>query len=151
MIDQWGRNIDYLRISVTDRCNLRCVYCMPEEGVKNLKHEEILSFKEILMIVESVSQLRIRKIKITGGEPLVRKGIVNLIRSIKEADGIEEVTMTTNGVLLGDMANDLVEVGLDSINISLDTLTSTNFNKITRRNCLDKVLFGIKKSCEAWT
>jgi GTP 3',8-cyclase len=133
MFDSIGRNIDYLRISVTDRCNLRCVYCMPETGVENLEHKEILTYKEILSVVKVASQLGIRKIKITGGEPLVRKGIVNLIRRIKDVDGIEEVTMTTNGVLLGDMAEKLLEAGLDRVNVSLDTLNSTSFNKITRR------------------
>lgn len=145
MVDSSGRNIEYLRISVTDRCNLRCVYCMPECGIENLEHDEILTFKEIMLIVKTVSQLGIHKIKITGGEPLVRKGIVNLVRRIKDIDGIEEITMTTNGVLFGDMADSLAEAGLDSVNISLDTLNSTNFNKITRRDCLDKVKFGLKK------
>lgn len=148
MVDSSGRNIDYLRISVTDRCNLRCVYCMPENGIENLKHEEVLTFKEILLIAKAVSQLGISKIKITGGEPLVRKGIVNLVRRIKDIDGIKEITMTTNGVLLGDMAYDLVQAGLDGVNISLDTLDSESFNKITRRNCLDKVMYSIKKAAE---
>lgn len=148
MVDSSGRNIEYLRISVTDRCNLRCVYCMPECGIENLEHDEILTFKEIMLIVKTVSQLGIRKIKITGGEPLVRKGIVNLVRRIKDIDGIEEITMTTNGVLFGDMADSLAEAGLDSVNISLDTLNSTSFNKITRRDCLDKVKFGLKKAVE---
>jgi cyclic pyranopterin phosphate synthase len=121
---------------------------MPEEGVKNLEHDEILTFKEIMLIVKAVSQLGIRKIKITGGEPLVRKGIVNLVRRIKDIDGIEEITMTTNGVLLGSMADDLAEAGLDAVNISLDTLNDSCFNKITRRDCLDKVKFGLKKSME---
>jgi len=148
MVDSSGRNIEYLRISVTDRCNLRCIYCMPETGIKNLEHDEILTFKEIMLIVKAVSQLGIRKIKITGGEPLVRKGIVNLVRRIKDIDGIEEITMTTNGVLLGDMADDLAEAGLDAVNISLDTLNGSCFNKITRRDCLDKVKFGLRKSME---
>jgi len=148
MIDRCGRNIDYLRISVTDRCNLRCVYCMPEEGVKNIKHNDILTFKEILMIVKAGCQLGIRKIKITGGEPLVRKGIVNLIRAIKAVEGIEEVTITTNGVLLGDMAESLVEAGLSSVNVSLDTLNSTSFCKITRKDCFEKVMHGLKKALE---
>ncbi|AVK50949.1 cyclic pyranopterin phosphate synthase MoaA [Clostridium sp. MF28] len=148
MVDSSGRNIEYLRISVTDRCNLRCVYCMPECGIENLEHDEILTFKEIMLIVKTVSQLGIHKIKITGGEPLVRKGIVNLVRRIKDIDGIEEITMTTNGVLFGDMADSLAEAGLDSVNISLDTLNSTSFNKITRRDCLDKVKLGLKKAVE---
>jgi len=147
MIDGTGRKIDYLRISVTDRCNLRCVYCMPENGIESLGHEEILTFKEILAIVKAVSQLGIRKIKITGGEPLVRKGIVNLIRRIKDIDGIEEVTMTTNGVLLGPMAEELSEAGLDAVNVSLDSMNSESFCRITRRDCLGEVLDGIRKAC----
>ncbi len=149
MVDGIGRKIDYLRISVTDRCNLRCLYCMPEAGIEYLEHEEILTYKEILTIVKVVSQLGIRKIKITGGEPLVRKGIINLIRRLKDIDGIEEVTMTSNGVLLGDMAEELAGAGLDSVNVSLDTLNKTNFNSITRRDCLDKVIYGIKKAVDA--
>jgi cyclic pyranopterin phosphate synthase len=148
MLDRYGRNIDYLRISVTDRCNLRCVYCMPEKGIENLKHEDILSYKEILTIIKAISQLGIRKIKITGGEPLVRKGIVNLVRSIKAVKGIEQVTMTTNGILLGDMAEELACAGLHSVNISLDTLNRASFCKITRRDCFDKVLYSLKKSVE---
>ena len=100
MLDKLNRKIDYLRISVIDRCNLRCVYCMPEEGVESIPHEEILTYDEILRICETVSQLGIKKIKITGGEPLVRKDIVNLIRDIKNLDKIEQVTLTTNGILL---------------------------------------------------
>ena len=100
MIDKLNRNIEYLRISVTDRCNLRCVYCMPEEGIENIPHDKILSYDEILRICKCVSKLGIKKIKITGGEPLVRKDIVSLIRDIKNIDGIEQVTLTTNGVLL---------------------------------------------------
>ena len=147
MLDGIGRNIDYLRISVTDRCNLRCVYCMPEKGVDSLGHGEILTFKEILSIAKAVSQLGIRKVKITGGEPLVRKGIVNLIRRIKDIDGIEEVTMTTNGVLLGAMAGELADAGLDAVNVSLDSMNSASFCRITRRDCLGEVLDGIRKAC----
>ena len=148
MLDSCGRNIEYLRISVTDRCNLRCVYCMPECGVENLEHKEILTFKEIIRIVEVASQLGIRRIKITGGEPLVRKDIVNLVRRIKNIDDIEEVTMTTNGVFLGDMAESLHVAGLDCVNISLDTLNSKSFNRITRRDCFYKVIFALKKAVD---
>ena len=118
MLDKLNRKIDYLRISVIDRCNLRCVYCMPEEGVESIPHEEILTYDEILRICETVSQLGIKKIKITGGEPLVRKDIVNLIRDIKNLDKIEQVTLTTNGILLYDMLDDLYDAGIDAINIS---------------------------------
>ena len=146
MLDKLNRKIDYLRISVIDRCNLRCVYCMPEEGVESIPHEEILTYDEILRICETVSQLGIKKIKITGGEPLVRKEIVNLIRDIKNLDKIEQVTLTTNGILLYDMLDDLYDAGIDAINISLDTLKEDNFKQITRRDGLEKVLMAIDKA-----
>ena len=146
MLDKLNRKIDYLRISVIDRCNLRCVYCMPEEGLERIPHEEILTYQEILRIGESVSQLGIKKIKITGGEPLVRKDIVNLIRDIKNLDKIEQVTLTTNGILLYDMLDDLYDAGIDAINISLDTLKEDNFKQITRRDGLEKVLMAIDKA-----
>lgn len=146
MLDKLNRKIDYLRISVIDRCNLRCVYCMPEEGVESIPHEEILTYDEILRICETVSQLGIKKIKITGGEPLVRKDIVNLIRDIKNLDKIEQVTLTTNGILLYDMLDDLYDAGIDAINISLDTLKEDNFKQITRRDGLEKVLMAIDKT-----
>ena len=146
MLDKLNRKIDYLRISVIDRCNLRCVYCMPEEGVESIPHEEILTYDEILRICETVSQLGIKKIKITGGEPLVRKDIVNLIRDIKNLDKIEQVTLTTNGILLYNMLDDLYDAGIDAINISLDTLKKDNFKQITRRDGLEKVLMAIDKA-----
>lgn len=146
MLDKLNRKIDYLRISVIDRCNLRCVYCMPEEGIESIHHDEILTYDEILRICEIVSELGIRKIKITGGEPLVRKDIVNLIRDIKNIDKIEQVTLTTNGILLHEMLDDLYDAGIDAINISLDTLNKDNFKKITRRDGLEKVLMSIDKA-----
>ena len=146
MLDKLNRKIDYLRISVIDRCNLRCVYCMPEEGIESITHDEILTYDEILRICEIVSELGIRKIKITGGEPLVRKDIVNLIRDIKNIDKIEQVTLTTNGILLHEMLDDLYDAGIDAINISLDTLNKDNFKKITRRDGLEKVLMSIDKA-----
>lgn len=146
MLDKLNRKIDYLRISVIDRCNLRCVYCMPEEGIESIPHDEILTYDEILRICEIVSESGIRKIKITGGEPLVRKDIVNLIRDIKNIDKIEKVTLTTNGILLHEMLDDLYDAGIDAINISLDTLNKDNFKKITRRDGLEKVLMSIDKA-----
>ena len=104
MIDKYGREIDYLRISLTDRCNLRCIYCMPEEGVKSLSHAEILTYDEILRICRCAADLGIRKIKLTGGEPLVRKGCASLAKQIKAIPGIEKVTLTTNGILLATAA-----------------------------------------------
>lgn len=145
MIDKLNRKIDYLRISVTDRCNLRCVYCMPEEGLENIPHEEILSYDEIIRICKCVANLGIKKVKITGGEPLIRKDIVSLIRDIKKIEGIEQVTITTNGVLLYDMAQDLVEAGIDAVNVSLDTLDREKFLKITRRDKYENISKAIDK------
>lgn len=145
MIDKLNRNIEYMRISVTDRCNLRCVYCMPEEGVENIPHEEILSYDEIIRICKCISNLGIKKIKITGGEPLVRKDITKLIKDIKLIDGIEEVTITTNGVLLYEKAQELYEAGIGAVNISLDTLDKDKFQKITRRDRFEDVSKAIDK------
>jgi len=145
MIDKLNRKIEYMRISVTDRCNLRCVYCMPEEGIENISHEEILSYDEIIRICKCIANLGIKKIKITGGEPLVRKDIINLIKEIKKIDGIDEVTITTNGVLLYEMADQLYEAGIDAVNISLDTLNRDKFFKITRRDKYENVFIAINK------
>ena len=145
MIDKLNRKIEYMRISVTDRCNLRCVYCMPEEGIENISHEEILSYDEIIRICKCIANLGIKKIKITGGEPLVRKDIIDLIKEIKGIDGIDEVTITTNGVLLYEMADKLYEAGIDAVNISLDTLNRDKFIKITRRDKYENVSMAIDK------
>ena len=145
MIDKLNRKIEYMRISVTDRCNLRCVYCMPEEGIENISHEEILSYDEIIRICKCIANLGIKKIKITGGEPLVRKDIIDLIKEIKGINGIDEVTITTNGVLLYEMADQLYEAGIDAINISLDTLNRDKFLKITRRDKYENVSMAIDK------
>ena len=139
MKDIFGREIDYMRISVTDRCNLRCIYCMPEEGVPSLGHDRILRFSEISRICRTAAGLGIRKLKITGGEPLVRKGVPVLIRELKSIPGIEEVTMTTNGVLLGEMWEELLSAGLDAVTVSLDTLDRGRFREITRRDERDAV------------
>lgn len=149
MQDQYKRNIDYLRVSITDKCNLRCVYCMPEDGVERLSHEDILSFDEIVQICTAAASKGVRKIKITGGEPLVRKNVVQLIAQIKQILGIEQVTMTTNGVLFAPLAKDLKEAGLDSVNFSLDTLSSDNFSRITRRNEFDRVKEALQAALEA--
>ncbi|MBR1989065.1 MAG: radical SAM protein, partial [Firmicutes bacterium] len=121
MLDKQGRNIDYIRISVTDRCNLRCRYCMPEEGVQQVAHDEILTFDEILHLARIFAMAGIRHIKITGGEPLVRKNVTALIKDLKKIPGIETVTMTTNGLLLEENLPALADAGVDGINISLDT------------------------------
>jgi len=143
MLDRFNREIYYLRISVTDRCNLRCYYCMPEHGVKLLRHDQILSYEQIIKIVKEAGKIGIKKIRLTGGEPLVRRGIFHLIREIREIDGINELTMTTNGVLLEDMAVGLKYAGLDRINISLDTLDPEKYKKITRIGDISRVFRGI--------
>lgn len=130
MIDQYGRRIDYMRISITDRCNLRCKYCMPD-GIVNTPHSEILTYEEILRIVHEAVKLGITKFKITGGEPLVRLGCAELVAKIKMASGVEQVTMTTNGLLLGKVLNELLDAGLDAVNISIDTLDEAKYNRLT--------------------
>lgn len=143
MLDRYGRVINYLRISVTDRCNLRCCYCMPE-GVQDVGMKNILTFEEIWGIVRTGVSLGITHIRITGGEPLVRKDCVDLIRGIREISGVETITMTTNGVLLGNYGKQLKEVGVDGVNISLDTLNPEEFYKITGKRELQEVLAGIR-------
>ena len=143
MLDRYGRVIYYLRISVTDRCNLRCCYCMPE-GVQDVGMKNILTFEEIWEIVRTGVSLGITHIRITGGEPLVRKGCVDLIRGIREIPGVETITMTTNGVLLGNYGKQLKEAGVDGVNISLDTLDPEEFYKITGKRELQEVLAGIR-------
>ena len=145
MKDQQNRRIDYMRISITDRCNLRCVYCMPEEGIPCMKHEEILSFEEIRRVAKAAWNLGVRKIKLTGGEPLVRKDIAHLIAILRKEVHMEQVTLTTNGVLLSEMAKELKEAGLTGVNISLDTLDKKRYEEITRRDRLDDVLNGMKE------
>ncbi len=143
MLDRYGRVINYLRISVTDRCNLRCCYCMPE-GVQDVGMKNILTFEEIWEIVRTGVSLGITHIRITGGEPLVRKGCVDLIRGIREIPGVETITMTTNGVLLGNYGKQLKEAGVGGVNISLDTLDPEEFYKITGKRELQEVLAGIR-------
>lgn len=143
MLDRYGRVINYLRISVTDRCNLRCCYCMPE-GVQDVGLKNILTFEEIWEIVRTGVSLGITHIRITGGEPLMRKGCVDLIRGIREIPGVETITMTTNGVLLGNYGKQLKKAGVDGVNISLDTLDPEEFYKITGKRELQEVLAGIR-------
>lgn len=145
MEDGKHRPIDYLRISVTDRCNLKCVYCMPEGNIPCLEKEEVLSFEEIIKVCKSAAKLGIKKIKLTGGEPLVRPHFVSLVRQIKAVEGIEEITLTTNGILLEKQLEDLIEAGISQINISLDTLDPKRFKEITKVDGLDKVLAALHK------
>lgn len=148
MNDAYNRKIDYLRISVTDRCDLRCKYCMPESSVKSLAHKDILSYEEILRIAECSARLGVRRIKITGGEPLVRSNVIDLIGKLKKVQGIEKVTLTTNGTHLAEFIDALSEAKIDGINISLDTLNQDLYEKITGRNSLHKVFEGIQKALE---
>ncbi len=145
LIDTFGRIHDNLRVSVTDRCNIRCFYCMPETPVKFEAREKLLSFEEIERFVSIAAQLGVRKIRLTGGEPLVRKDIATLVRKLSQIEGIEDLALTTNGVLLADQAEELYEAGLRRINVHLDTLDRERFKKITRRDDLDRVLKGIEK------
>lgn len=148
MIDGVGRTIDYIRISVTDRCNLRCIYCMPEEGVPLLPHDEILRFHEIWRIAEILAKNGVRRVKLTGGEPLVRRRIAELAAGLKRIPGIDNVTITTNGVLLEEMYDELVDAGIDAITVSLDTLDRDTYCQITRRDEAERVKRGIQTAVE---
>jgi len=146
MHDALGRTINYLRLSVTDRCNLRCHYCMPAEGIEQLGHTDILSFEELLQIVTAASQIGIRKVRITGGEPLVRKGVIGLIEDIAQVPGIEQVTLTTNGLLLNGQVQALWDAGIRRLNVSLDSLQAHTFSEISRGGDLQKVLSGLEEA-----
>lgn len=143
MFDRYNRRINYLRISVTDRCNLRCTYCMPESGIRLLKHEEILSFEEITDFVRVAIDKGIEKVRITGGEPLVRKGVIGLIRMLYDIKSIKDITLTTNGILLEECAIPLAEAGLNRVNVSLDTVDPDRFSELTRGGDIKKVFKGI--------
>ncbi|HWZ29840.1 MAG TPA: GTP 3',8-cyclase MoaA [Bryobacteraceae bacterium] len=143
LVDTFGRLHDNLRISVTDRCNIRCFYCMPETGVKFQPRDQILSFEEIERFVRIAVTLGVRKLRITGGEPLVRKDLPKLIEKLAAIEGIEDLALTTNGVLLAEQARELYDAGLRRINVHLDTLDRERFKQITRRDDLGKVLEGI--------
>lgn len=149
MFDKYNRKINYLRISVTDRCNFRCTYCMPAEGVPLMKHEDILNFDEIVEFARVAVQNGIYKIRITGGEPLVRKNITELIARIAKIPGLKDFGMTTNGVYLVKYAQQLAEAGLHRVNISLDTLNPEKFKQITRIGNLQDVLAGIEAAKKA--
>lgn len=149
MKDSHGRVIDYLRISLTDRCNFRCIYCMPEEGVCAMSHDEILRIEEIETIARVATRIGIKSVRLTGGEPLVRKGVVDLVHSLHEMPGIENISMTTNGVLLPKMADELKRAGLSRVNISLDTLDPDQFEFITRVGKIESTLAGIDAALEA--
>ncbi|MBP1753463.1 MAG: moaA [Geobacteraceae bacterium] len=144
LIDSYGRKINYLRLSVTDRCNLRCRYCMPEEGISKLRHAEILSYEQMLMLAQASVQVGIEKIRVTGGEPLVRNGIIDFLKNLSAIPGLRQLVLTTNGILLKEMAADLKNAGVQRLNISLDSLRPEVFKQITRFDYLDRVLTGIQ-------
>ena len=144
MKDQYGRKIEYMRVSVTDRCNLRCIYCMPETGICCVSHEEILRFDEIERVCRIAAGLGISRIKLTGGEPLVRRGLPSLLGMLKKIPGIEQVTLTTNGILLKEHMAELAANGLDAVNISIDTLDEEKYRRVTRGGDLRRALEGLE-------
>lgn len=146
MNDNQGRRIDYLRISVTDRCNLRCRYCMPEEGTSLFAHDDMMTLEELARVCRLAAGLGISRIKLTGGEPLVRKNVVWLVEQIRQIPGIEDITMTSNGILLSETAEALKAAGLSCVNVSLDTLDAGRFAAITRRDSYEAVRAGIRRA-----
>ena len=149
MIDRFGRKLTYLRVSLIDRCNLRCLYCMPQGLLNPFKEDEILSTDETAEVVSIFAELGINKVRLTGGEPLLKKGVPDLVRRIKSFPGIQEVVMTTNGVLLESFSRELKNAGLDRLNVSLDTLDRENFKRITGLDKLQDVLAGIEAAAKA--
>jgi len=147
--DRYSRTIDYLRISITDRCNLRCLYCMPVEGVRPEMHRDILRYEEIVRVIKVAARLGVSKIRLTGGEPLTRRNIAHLISLIKDIQGIKDLSMTTNGILLERHARELADAGLDRVNVSLDSLREERYAEITRGGDLSSVLKGIDAAAQA--
>lgn len=145
-IDPYNREINYLRVSVTDRCNLRCIYCMPVKDLQLLNHADILRYEEILKLIEIATDLGVRKIRLTGGEPLMRRGFVHLVESVCRISKLEDVSITTNGVFLKEMAAQLFAAGLHRVNVSLDTLDPLKYEKITGRACFHRVWEGLQKA-----
>ena len=148
LVDNFGRTITYLRLSITDRCNLRCMYCMPSEGIELMSHNEVLRFEEILKICRVLASMGINSVRVTGGEPLVRCGAVDFIRELKAVDGIKQVNMTTNGVLLGEHIEKLAAAGIDNINVSLDTLDKEKFRYLTKGEGFENIFPAIEKALE---
>ena len=143
LVDNLGRRINYLRLSVTDLCNMRCSYCMPESGVEKLKHSDVMSYEQMLTLTQHAVAMGIEKVRITGGEPLVRKGLVKFLESMAGIPGLNQLVLTTNGMLLEQMATDLKRAGVQRLNISLDSLRPEIFSRITKRGDLKRVLAGI--------
>ena len=149
MRDAQGRRIDYLRLSVTDRCNCRCAYCMPADGVPMLSHDDVCSFEELARITETCCELGVTKVRLTGGEPLARRGLPGLVRMLREVPGVRELAMTTNATLLAPVASELRAAGLDRINVSLDSLRPERYAAITRGARLDDALAGLRAAHDA--
>ena len=149
LVDNFGRKITYLRVSITDRCNYRCIYCQPEEQFKFISHEEILRYEEIVEIIEEAVNLGVTKVRITGGEPLARKGVIDFIKKLGEIKKLEDISLTTNGFFLSEYAEKLKDAGLNRVNISLDSLQEEKYKKITRGGSLEKVLKGIDSTLKA--
>ena len=148
MIDSYGREISYLRLSVTERCNLRCRYCMPESGICKKRHEDMLTEEEMVQAVKAAASLGINKVRITGGEPLVKKNIVSICKNVADVQGIEEVCITTNGIGLSKLAESLKEAGVKRINISLDTLNEEKYNYLTRVGNFQDAWAGFQTALE---
>ena len=146
LVDGWGREIRSVRVSVTDRCNFRCRYCMPAEGLEWLERDELLSFEELARLVRVLAAMGVDEVRLTGGEPLVRRDLPVLVRLLAETPGVEDLSLTTNGVLLDRLAGPLVEAGLRRLNVSLDSLSHVRFAEITRRDALDRVLAGLEEA-----
>lgn len=149
LIDRFNRKIDYLRLSITDRCNLRCIYCMPPEGVEWRDRDQILDYEEIVLFARAALKAGISKIRLTGGEPLVRKDVVKLVKTLKDITMLKDLSLTTNGVMLEQFSAELREAGLTRINISIDSLDSDTYRKITRGGNLDAALRGFRSALEA--
>jgi cyclic pyranopterin phosphate synthase len=146
LVDAWGREIKSVRISVTDKCNFRCTYCMPAEGLEWLGRDEILSFEEIARLVGVLARLGVDEVRLTGGEPLIRRDLPTLVGMLSAIEGVRDLSLTTNGVLLDRFAGPLVEAGLQRLNVSLDSLNHVRFTEITRRDALDAVLRGLEEA-----
>jgi GTP 3',8-cyclase len=146
LVDSWGREIKSVRVSVTDKCNFRCTYCMPAEGLEWLKRDEVLSFEEITRLVSLLGRLGVDEVRLTGGEPLVRRELPVLVGMLAQVDGVRDLSLTTNGVLLDRLAGPLVDAGLRRVNVSLDSLDHVRFAELTRRDALDQVLRGLEEA-----
>jgi GTP 3',8-cyclase len=146
LVDSWGREIRSLRVSVTDKCNFRCTYCMPAEGLEWLRKDEVLSFEEIARLVRILAKMGVSEVRLTGGEPLVRRELPVLVEMLAATPGVEDLSLTTNGVLLERLAGPLVAAGLRRLNVSLDSLSHVRFTELTRRDALDQVLRGLEEA-----